>query len=186
MQRPKLPEPELAITHWMSDGKMVKVVCLDCHRSDFHTLVGFINHCRRAHSREFPSREAAIEASGEEVYMDTSRDPRSNGSGRPWRSDMELTYRMSDGKMIKLVCLDCRRSNFYNAEGFINHCDIAHSRQFLSLKAAIEAYGEEVDMDMEGDPGESSVTSVAASQPSWGCKSSPSLYSRASMFPTAC
>lgn len=65
-----------------------------------------------------------------------------------------IVKRGSDGKMVKLVCLDCRRSNFNSAQGFINHCRIAHSRQFLSHDAAIEASGEEIDVDAEGLAGE--------------------------------
>ncbi|KAL9137125.1 MAG: hypothetical protein Q9175_001665 [Cornicularia normoerica] len=74
-----------------------------------------------------------------------------------------IVKRSSDGKMVKLVCLDCRRSNFNSAQGFINHCRIAHSRQFLSHDAAIEASGEEIDMDMEGGLGESSGSQASAS-----------------------
>lgn len=74
-----------------------------------------------------------------------------------------IVKRSSDGKMVKLVCLDCRRSNFNSAQGFINHCRIAHSRQFLSHDAAIQASGEEVDMDMEGGLGESSGSQASAS-----------------------
>ena len=74
-----------------------------------------------------------------------------------------IVKRSSDGKMVKLVCLDCRRSNFNSAQGFINHCRIAHSRQFLSHDAAIEASGEEIDMEMEGGLGESSGSQASAS-----------------------
>lgn len=74
-----------------------------------------------------------------------------------------IVKRSSDGKMVKLVCLDCRRSNFNSAQGFINHCRIAHSRQFLSHDAAIEASGEEVDLEMEGGFGESSGSQASAS-----------------------
>lgn len=96
---------------------------------------------------------------------------------------MAFVCRTSDGKMVKLVCLDCRRSNFHGAKGFFLHCHFAHSQQFPTPDAAIEASGEEVDMNldmeidmemnMQGDSGESS-------------KNSPSLYSRASILPTAC
>lgn len=57
--------------------------------------------------------------------------------------------------MVKLVCLDCRRSNFNSTQGFINHCRIAHSRQFASHDAAIEASGEEIDtqVDLAGGTG---------------------------------
>lgn len=61
-----------------------------------------------------------------------------------------IVKRSSDGHMVKLVCLDCRRSNFNSAQGFINHCRIAHARQFLSHDAAIEASGEEMDVETDG------------------------------------
>ena len=65
-----------------------------------------------------------------------------------------IVKRGSDGKMVKLVCLDCRRSNFNSAQGFINHCRIAHSRQFQNHETAIEASGEEIDVGAEGLVGE--------------------------------
>ena len=74
-----------------------------------------------------------------------------------------IVKRSSDGKMVKLVCLDCRRSNFNSAQGFINHCRIAHSRQFLSHDSAIEASGEEIDMEIEAVLGESSGLQASAS-----------------------
>lgn len=74
-----------------------------------------------------------------------------------------IVKRSSDGKLVKLVCLDCRRSNFNSAQGFINHCRIAHSRQFLSHDAAIEASGEEVDMDADGGLGEANGSQNTAS-----------------------
>ena len=69
-----------------------------------------------------------------------------------------IMKRGSDGKMVKLVCLDCRRSNFNSAQGFINHCRIAHSRQFQNHETAIEASGEELDVDAEGAMGEMNNT----------------------------
>ena len=32
-----------------ADGQMVKLVCIDCHRDNFSSTQGFINHCRIAH-----------------------------------------------------------------------------------------------------------------------------------------
>ncbi|KAH0495168.1 hypothetical protein TgHK011_008735 [Trichoderma gracile] len=34
-----------------ADGQTVKLVCLDCHRDNFSSTQGFINHCRIAHKR---------------------------------------------------------------------------------------------------------------------------------------
>ncbi|KHJ35027.1 putative e3 ubiquitin-protein ligase hula [Erysiphe necator] len=47
-----------------------------------------------------------------------------------------------DGKTVKLVCLDCDRENFLSAQGFINHCRIAHQRDFKSHIEAANASGQ--------------------------------------------
>ena len=62
-----------------------------------------------------------------------------------------IVKRASDGKMVKLVCNNCRRSDFNSVQGFINHCRIAHQQQFLSHDAAIEASGEEIDAEAEAE-----------------------------------
>ena len=61
-----------------------------------------------------------------------------------------IVKRSTDGQMVKLVCLDCRRENFNSAQGFINHCRIAHSRGFASHDAAALACGEEVEYTESG------------------------------------
>ena len=61
-----------------------------------------------------------------------------------------IVKRSTDGQMVKLVCLDCRRENFNSAQGFINHCRIAHSRGFASHDAAALACGEEVELNETG------------------------------------
>lgn len=74
-------------------------------------------------------------------------------SGYPQPKDkagLVIQKRKSDGAMIKLVCLDCRRENFSSAQGFINHCRIAHSRSFASHDAAADACGELVEVDEAG------------------------------------
>lgn len=58
--------------------------------------------------------------------------------------------RKSDGLMVKLVCLDCKRENFSSTQGFINHCRIAHNRNFTSHEAAAIACGAAVDLDDAG------------------------------------
>ncbi len=65
-----------------------------------------------------------------------------------------IVRRSTDGQMVKLVCLDCRREDFSSAQGFINHCRIAHSHGFASHDAAAIACGEEVDLDSMGGVGE--------------------------------
>ena len=61
-----------------------------------------------------------------------------------------IQKRKSDGMVVKLVCLDCRRDNFSSAQGFINHCRIAHNRSFASHDAAADACGEPVEVDETG------------------------------------
>ncbi|KAG4029513.1 hypothetical protein MFRU_015g00550 [Monilinia fructicola] len=53
-----------------SDGKTVKLVCLDCNREDFSSTQGFINHCRIGHHREFKSHEEAAQVSGQIIEVD--------------------------------------------------------------------------------------------------------------------
>lgn len=65
-----------------------------------------------------------------------------------------IIRRKSDGVLVKLVCLDCRRDNFSSTQGFINHCRIAHNRNFASHDAAAMASGEPVDAN---DPGAATV-----------------------------
>ena len=49
-----------------SDGQTVKLVCLDCHRENFSSTQGFINHCRIAHKRDFKSHDEAAMKSGQQ------------------------------------------------------------------------------------------------------------------------
>ncbi|OOG01147.1 hypothetical protein ASPCADRAFT_203013 [Aspergillus carbonarius ITEM 5010] len=61
-----------------------------------------------------------------------------------------LIRRKSDNVLVKLICLDCRRDNFSSTQGFINHCRIAHNRNFASHDAAAVASGEPVEVDEAG------------------------------------
>ncbi|PYH92105.1 hypothetical protein BO71DRAFT_330703 [Aspergillus ellipticus CBS 707.79] len=74
-----------------------------------------------------------------------------------------LIRRKSDNVLVKLICLDCRRDNFSSTQGFINHCRIAHNRNFASHDAAAMASGEPVEVDEAGAVvGGKSETSSAA------------------------
>ena len=66
------------------------------------------------------------------------------------KAGLVIQKRKSDGAMIKLVCLDCRRDHFNSAQGFINHCRIAHNRSFASHDVAADACGEPVEVDESG------------------------------------
>ncbi|KAF7165894.1 hypothetical protein CNMCM6106_001900 [Aspergillus hiratsukae] len=75
-----------------------------------------------------------------------------------------IIRRKSDGVLVKLICLDCRRDNFSSTQGFINHCRIAHNRNFASHDAAAMASGEPVEVDEAGAvvPGKNETASAAA------------------------
>lgn len=49
----------------MSDGQNVKLICNKCHRSDFSSVQGFLNHCRIAHKLDYKSHEAAAKDCGQ-------------------------------------------------------------------------------------------------------------------------
>ncbi|KAI0813292.1 hypothetical protein GGR55DRAFT_568005 [Xylaria sp. FL0064] len=52
-----------------SDGQTVKLVCIDCHRENFSSTQGFINHCRIAHKRDFKSHEEAAVHCGHPIEV---------------------------------------------------------------------------------------------------------------------
>jgi hypothetical protein len=69
----------------------------------------------------------------------------------------------SDGQMVKLVCLDCHRENFSSTQGFINHCRIAHHRDFKSHEEAAVACGQPIEVeDGGGIVGEEKAPSYAS------------------------
>lgn len=103
----------------------------------------------------------------------------SRGSGAPKLQSLPSGYpvvkekagpmimrRKSDGLFVKLTCLDCQRVDFSSTQGFINHCRIAHNRNFASHDAAAQASGEPVEVDESGaiiGGRTESTTSTAAS-----------------------
>ncbi|ODM21764.1 hypothetical protein SI65_02608 [Aspergillus cristatus] len=100
--------------------------------------------------------------SGDYAALTKSRPQRGSASGAKLqalsngcppvreRAGPMIIRRKSDGVMVKLVCLDCRRDNFSSTQGFINHCRIAHNRNFASHDAAAVASGEPVEVDEAG------------------------------------
>ncbi|KAL9601292.1 MAG: hypothetical protein Q9219_002587 [cf. Caloplaca sp. 3 TL-2023] len=112
-------------------------------------------------STSFSDRSVRASTAGKSSLASQSRAQRGSGStrlkalphGYPEPKDDKgpmIVKRSTDGQMVKLVCLDCRRSDFNSAQGFINHCRIAHSRNFQSHDAAAIACGEEVELDPAG------------------------------------
>lgn len=121
-----------------------------------------------------PERSTRGSVSEKNVFTSTSRSQRGSNNARlqalphgyPEPKEDKgpmILKRSTDGQMVKLICLDCRRDNFNSAQGFINHCRIAHNRGFASHDAAAIACGEEVEVNPAGSViGELSVTTSAS------------------------
>ncbi|QDS76344.1 hypothetical protein FKW77_002844 [Venturia effusa] len=63
------------------------------------------------------------------------------------RPDPMVLKRQLDGAYVRLKCIHCKRSNFNNVQGFLNHCRIAHHQEYKSHEAAAIACGEVIDHD---------------------------------------
>ncbi len=131
-------------------------------------------------SRTGPDRSVRASTAGKSTLANQSRSQRGHGSARlkalphgyPEAKEDKgpmIIKRLSDGKMVKLKCLDCSRLDFNSVQGFINHCRIAHSRNFQSHEAAAIACGEEVELDQAGriigEPGTASASTAGLVHP---------------------
>ncbi|KAI1650173.1 uncharacterized protein F4817DRAFT_280721 [Daldinia loculata] len=91
----------------------------------------------------------------------------SNGYPPPKDKNGPCVLKRSDGKTVKLVCIDCHRENFSSTQGFINHCRIAHKRDFKSHEEAAVHCGHPIDVtEPSGTVGEEKP--VVQSTPSSG------------------
>ncbi|KAJ3578143.1 hypothetical protein NPX13_g2422 [Xylaria arbuscula] len=70
----------------------------------------------------------------------------SSGYPPPKDKSGPCTLKRSDGQMVKLVCIDCHRENFSSTQGFINHCRIAHKRDFKSHEEAAVHCGHPIEV----------------------------------------
>lgn len=65
IDRPSVTKPKCIIRR--NDGVLVRLVCPKCHRDNFGSAQGFINHCRISHSLELTTHDAAAVECGVEV-----------------------------------------------------------------------------------------------------------------------
>ncbi|KAK6950823.1 hypothetical protein Daesc_007350 [Daldinia eschscholtzii] len=70
----------------------------------------------------------------------------SSGYPPPKDKNGPCVLKRSDGKTVKLVCIDCHRENFSSTQGFINHCRIAHKRDFKSHEEAAVHCGHPIEV----------------------------------------
>lgn len=88
----------------------------------------------------------------------------SNGYPQPKEKAGPCVLKRSDGQTVKLVCIDCQRENFSSTQGFINHCRIAHRRDFKSHEEAAVHCGHPIEVDeIGGVVGEEKPTASPAS-----------------------
>ncbi|EGX93762.1 hypothetical protein CCM_02031 [Cordyceps militaris CM01] len=87
----------------------------------------------------------------------------SSGYPQPKDKAGPCILKRSDGQTVKLVCLDCNRENFSSTQGFINHCRIAHKRDFKSHEEAAVQSGQPIDAAPE--PRTSSISTPVDDKP---------------------
>jgi ADA HAT complex component 1 len=66
------PKPKAPCIVKRSNGVVVKLVCNSCHRDNFSSTQGFINHCRIAHRKEYKSHEEAAIDCGHPISVSES------------------------------------------------------------------------------------------------------------------
>jgi len=91
-----------------------------------------------------PQRQSALKAqtkSGVQVCLYRKRD----GTLVRYVAPGCLLCAFSHVMCHRLECGTCHRSNFSSAQGFINHCRIAHQTEYSSHDAAADACGKEVN-----------------------------------------
>lgn len=75
--------------------------------------------------------------------------------------------RSTDGQLVKLVCKDCKRSNFSSIQGFLNHCRIAHKVDYKSHDQAAVDCGQLLeDSEMASLPAEAQAAPMPKPAPS--------------------
>ncbi|PHH89860.1 hypothetical protein CDD83_5094 [Cordyceps sp. RAO-2017] len=92
--------------------------------------------------------EPAMAGKGRSVRGAAGQRLQALSNGYPQTKDKAgpCILKRADGQTVKLVCLDCKRANFSSTQGFINHCRIAHKRDFKSHEEAAVQSGQPVDV----------------------------------------
>ncbi|POR38641.1 Uncharacterized protein TPAR_01163 [Tolypocladium paradoxum] len=96
--------------------------------------------------------EPAVAVKGRPVRGGAGQKLQALSNGYPLAKDKAgpCILKRADGQTVKLVCLDCNRENFSSTQGFINHCRIAHKRDFKSHEEAAVQSGQPIDVADSG------------------------------------
>ncbi|KAI2473307.1 hypothetical protein F4781DRAFT_427722 [Annulohypoxylon bovei var. microspora] len=111
------------------------------------------------------TESSASQGRGRPVRGSAGQKLQALSSGYPPPKDKNgpCVLKRSDGKTVKLVCIDCHRENFSSTQGFINHCRIAHKRDFKSHEEAAVHCGHPFEVaDSGGVVGEERPVSQSA------------------------
>ncbi|KAI3394675.1 hypothetical protein diail_2422 [Diaporthe ilicicola] len=77
------PKPKAPCIVKRSNGMVVKLVCNSCHRDNFSSTQGFINHCRIAHRKEYKSHEEAAVDCGQPINVSESSSSPAASEDKP-------------------------------------------------------------------------------------------------------
>ncbi|RGP64064.1 ada hat complex component 1 [Fusarium longipes] len=104
---------------------------------------------------------------GRSARGSNSQKLHSLSSGYPQPKDKAgpCILKRADGQTVKLVCLDCHRENFSSTQGFINHCRIAHKRDFKSHEEAAVHSGHPIEVAEGGGVGEEKSAAPSVQTP---------------------
>ncbi|KAK3196204.1 hypothetical protein K4F52_000584 [Lecanicillium sp. MT-2017a] len=106
--------------------------------------------------------ETTVGPKGRPGRINAGQRLQSLSSGYPQPKDKAgpCVLKRADGQTVKLVCLDCNRENFSSTQGFINHCRIAHKRDFKSHEEAAVQSGQPIQ------PADGSSSAAPVEKPS--------------------
>ncbi|KAH6652656.1 hypothetical protein BKA67DRAFT_592938 [Truncatella angustata] len=147
-----------------ADGKMVKLVCVTCHREDFSSTQGFINHCRIAHKKEYKSHEEAAVACGHPIEVDEAGGavgvqppvvhhtptPTPTGPAHPFARGNAISYSdacFSVAKRIEDLMESIRNANPVNSTPLRHpHANFKSSSDAPSLSEMARKKGIDINM----------------------------------------
>jgi len=92
----------------------------------------------------------------------------SSGYAQPKDKAGPCIVKKSDGETVKLVCVDCKRWNFSSTQGFINHCRIAHKRDYKSHEEAAVHAGRPIELDEGGGIAGNEMPAASVATPASG------------------
>lgn len=116
------------------------------------------------------AEQGASQGRGRPVRGTAGQKLQALSSGYPPPKDKNgpCVLKRADGKTVKLVCIDCHRENFSSTQGFINHCRIAHKRDFKSHEEAAVHCGHPIEVSDAGGLGGEEKSTPSQLTPSTG------------------